>query len=136
MSSLLSHLISIYFLFASIVTFLGEDDESVLWEWLKPELGNFMETEKAAFLQQSFNKVAHDMDQMQSFCFDLKVNIFYFEVATSVYVCKYSLCYFFLSLMFLLCSFSLPTPPKKKYIHNTLCPLKGENSVYLLLYMF
>lgn len=81
-----------------------------------------METEKAAFLQQSFNKVAHDMDQMQSFCFDLKVNIFYFEVATSVYVCKYSLCYFFLSLMtvFTLLLFSSHTSQEEIHTQHTL----------------
>lgn len=75
-----------------------------------------MEPEKAAFLQQSFNNLAHDMDQMQSFCFDLKVNILHSEVATFVYVCKCSFCLFY---VFELCSFSHPTPPKKKYTHNT-----------------
>lgn len=64
---------------------------------MKPALGNLAPTEKAAFLQQSFNNLADDMDQMQLFCFDLKVNILHSEVATSVYVCKYSLCFFSLS---------------------------------------
>lgn len=39
------------------------------------------------------------MDQMQPFCFDLKVNILHSEVVTSVYVCKYSLCIFSLCLL-------------------------------------
>lgn len=44
---------------------------------------NVMKTEEAAF-----NKLRYDMDLMQPFCFDQKVNILHFEVVTSVYVCK------------------------------------------------
>lgn len=75
-----------------------------------------METE--IFLQQFFNEEeAHDMDQMQSFCFDLKVHILHYEVTTSVYVCKYSLISY---------TFLFPYLPRR----NTHL-LRGVESVYL-----